>query len=161
MPKKKTDKAESPQVNIEEIIQQRDEYLSGWKRSLADLENFKKQAETHKEQSLSLLKAKVISEILPIVGNFEKAFSFVPADAKDSEWIKGMAAIKNQMEALLTHNGVEKIKTVGEQFDPNLHEAVMQETREGIAPDLILEEFEPGYKIGDRVITYPKVKVSN
>jgi len=154
MPKKPQTK-----VNIEEIIQERDANLMGWKRALADLDNYKKQVEKEKELFVSLVRADALSKLLPIMHSWEMAMKNIPTDQKDSEWIKGIVAIKNQLEDFFKKEGIIRIETVGEKFDPNLHEAMLEEDSEG-PEGIILEEFEPGYRIGKRVIKYPKVKVS-
>lgn len=144
---------------IEQIIQERDENLAGWKRSLADFENFKKQFEKEKEALVHFLKADAISKLLPIMANWEIAMKNVPKDQKDSEWIKGITVIKDQLDEFFKKEGLEKVKTIGEKFDPVMHEAMLEEETDG-EEGVILEEFEPGYRIGERVIKYPKVKVS-
>ena len=146
-------------TEIEKIITERDEYLAGWKRALADLDNYKKQVEKEKETIISFLRINSVTKILPIVANFEKAIATIPAESKEGEWTKGIVAIKTQLDELLKKEGLEKIKTVGEKFDPNFHEALLEEEsneEEGI----ILAELEAGYRLGDRVIKYPKVKVA-
>ena len=154
MPKK-----EKPKIDIEKVLSERDEYLHGWKRALADLENYKKQLEKEKDLVVKLLKADIILKIIPVVSNFDKAISSVPADQKESDWVKGVLAIKSQMEDFLKQEGVEKVKTVGEKFDPCFHEAMLEEESDGDG-GIILEELEPGWKMGERVIKYPRVKVS-
>ena len=148
-----------PKVNIEEIIAERDDNLLGWKRALADLDNYKKQVEKEKEMFVQFLKADAVMKLLPIMANWEKAMKNIPQDQKDSEWVKGINAIKNQLDEFFSKEGLEKVKTVGEKFDPNLHEAMLEEETDG-PEGVILEEFEPGYRVGERVIKYPKVKVS-
>jgi len=144
---------------LEQLIKEKEEYLQGWKRALADLENYKKQLEREKDVVVKLLKADIILKIIPVVANFDKAVLSVPADQKDSDWVKGILAIKSQLEDFLKQEGVEKVKTVGEKFDPCFCEAMLEEEYDG-EDGIILEELESGYKVGDRVIKYPKVKVS-
>jgi len=151
MPKKQENK-----VDIEKILKERDEYLLGWKRAMADLDNYKKQIEKEKEMLVQFLKADAMLKLLPIMDNWEVAMKNAP---QDDEWVKGIVAIKNQLDDFFKKEGVEKVKTVGEKFDPNMHEAMLEEESDG-EDGMILEEFEPGYKIGERVIKYPKVKVS-
>ena len=154
MPKKPQTK-----VDIESIIEEKDANLAGWKRSLADFENYKKQVEKEKEMFIQFLKADAVMKLLPIMANWEAAMKNVPENQKESEWTKGIVAIKNQLDEFFRKEGLEKVKTVGEKFDPNLHEAMLEEETDG-PEGVILEEFEPGYRIGDRVIKYPKVRVS-
>jgi len=158
MPKKQQKQSE-PQFSIEEIIAERDANLAGWKRSLADFENYKKQVEKEKEIFVQFLKADAIMKLLPIMSNWESAMKNIPETEKENEWIKGVIAIKEQLDEFFKKEGLEKVKTVGEKFDPNLHEAMLEEETDG-EEGVVLEEFEPGYKIGERVIKYPKVKVS-
>lgn len=156
---KKEKKSTEPQSSVEQIIAERDEYLAGWKRTLADLDNYKKQVEREKEMFVQFLKADAVMKLLPIMANWETAIKNIPEDQKDSEWIKGIIAIKNQLDDFFRKEGLEKVKTVGEKFDPASHEAMLEAEDDG-PEGIILEEFEPGYRIGERVIKYPKVKVS-
>jgi molecular chaperone GrpE len=155
MPKKQQVKNDE----LERVSEERDANLAGWKRSLADFENFKKQVEKEKELFVQLVRADSISKILPIMNNWEIALKNIPEDQKDSEWVKGIIAIKNQLEDFFKKEGVMRMETIGEKFDPTLHEAMLEEETDG-TEGIILEEFEPGYRIGERVIKYPKVKVS-
>ena len=144
---------------IEQIIQERDENLAGWKRSLADFENYKRQFEKEKDSLVSFLKADAVMKLLPIMANWEVAMKNIPEDQKNSEWIKGITAIKSQLDDFFKKEGLERIECVGNKFDPACHEAVFEAEHEG-DEGMILEEFEPGYRIGEKVIKYPKVKVS-
>ena len=144
---------------LEIVSQERDANLAGWKRSLADFENYKRQVDKEKEILIQLLKSDIVIKLLPIMDNWEMAVKNIPEEQQGSEWIKGIVAIKNQLEDFFTKEGLERIKTVGEKFDPNLHEAMLEEESDK-EDGIILEEFEPGYRIGERVIKYPKVKVS-
>uniref|UniRef100_A0A7C4R595 Protein GrpE n=1 Tax=candidate division CPR3 bacterium TaxID=2268181 RepID=A0A7C4R595_UNCC3 len=151
MPKKS-----QPKIDIEAILQERDANLAGWKRALADLDNYKKQVEKEKEMFVQFLKADAIKKLLPIMDNWEAAMKNAP---KDDEWAKGITAIKDQLDDFFKKEGLERIECVGKKFDPTCHEAMLEAEDEG-EEGMILEEFEPGYRIGERVIKYPKVKVS-
>ncbi|MBI2448297.1 nucleotide exchange factor GrpE [Candidatus Microgenomates bacterium] len=146
-------------TEIEQIVAEKEEYLNGWKRAMADLDNYKKQVGKEKEMVVQFLKVNSVSGMLPIVANFEKAIGAIPTEQKESEWTKGIVAIKIQLDELLKKEGLEKMITVGQKFDPNLHEALLEEESEG-EEGMILEEFEPGYRIGERVVKYPRVKVA-
>ena len=102
--------------------------------------------------------AGVISNILPVLDDFELAFSHIPKSEAKTEWVKGMKALERKFKTFLENQGVTEIKALGEPFDPNLHEAMMQvEGEEGI----IIQEFQKGYKLTDRVIRHSKVAVGN
>jgi len=155
---KKINKQEK-KIDIEKIIKQRDEYLNGWKRALADLENYKKQLEKEKDLVIQLLKADIILKIIPVLDSFEKAVKAIPKEQKDSDWVKGILAIKSQLEDFLKKENVERVETVGKKFNPSLHEALIEEESDKES-GIILEELEAGYKMGEKIIKYPKVKVS-
>lgn len=133
-----------------------EEYLAGWQRAKADYENFKKETEQRMAEVSSFAKIGVLSELIPILDNFTKAVEHVPNEQKNDDWVVGIFHIKKQLEDFLMQNGLEKIKTVGEKFDHNLHEAVGQESGE---KDLIIKEVNSGYKLNGQVIIPAKVIV--
>jgi molecular chaperone GrpE len=115
----------------------------------------------HDEDMASLrtrVKSSVISDLLPVIDNFERALKHVPADLADNDYVKGVQGIVKQFEKTLEDIGVERIKTVGESFDPHLHEAVSLEDGEG-DDEIITEELQAGYKIGNDVIRHAMVRV--
>jgi len=125
-------------------------------RSLADLQNYKKRVEEDKKGFVQFATAEAIKAFLPIFDNLLRALTHIPEDLKDNEWVKGIESLTRQFENILNQYNVVKIKTIGEKFDPNMHEALL--TGEG-EKDIILEELEPGYMLGDRVLKASKVKV--
>jgi molecular chaperone GrpE len=115
----------------------------------------------HEEEITGLrtrLKANVVSDLLPVVDNFERALKHVPEHLQNDDYIKGVQAVVKQFESTLSDMGVERIKTVGEHFDPNLHEAVSMDDGEG-NDEIVSEELQSGYKIGNDVIRHAMVKV--
>lgn len=138
-----------------------DEYLAGWKRAQADYDNLKKETTKEKSEFAKYANANLIIELLPILDNFKSAFSQIPENEKDSSWVTGFSYIMKQMEDFLKSNGVESIKTVGEKFDHNLHEAVEEKKVEEKKDGVILEEKRSGYKLHDKVIQVAKVVVNN
>jgi len=139
------------------------EYLSGWKRAQADYQNLQKEFGKKKKEYVQFANANLIMALLPIMDNFKSAFNQIPEQEKDSAWVTGFSYIKKQLEDFLRQNGVENIPTVGQRFDPELHEAVEndqgfdQEKQEG----LIIKEMRPGYKLNGRVIQAAKVIVNS
>lgn len=114
----------------------------------------------HEEQLTSLrttVKSSVVADLLPIVDNFERALKHVPKELENNDYIKGVEGVVKQFEKTLSDLGVERIKTVGEHFDPNLHEAVSMEG-EG-SDEIVSEELQAGYKIGNDVIRHAMVRV--
>ena len=150
MPNKKTPKSD--------IVAQLTEVTAALQRERADAINIRRQ---HEEQTVKLrpmVKANVIRELLPVIDNFERAVKHVPAELQGNEYVKGIEAIVKQFEATLAGMGVERIATVGEEFDPSLHEAVTMEEGEG-TQEIISDELQAGYKLGDDVIRHAMVKV--
>lgn len=138
------------------------EYLAGWQRAKADFINYKKDELKRMEGFLQFAAEGFILKILPILDNFEIAFS-QETSLKDEEQIdktiEGFRQIEKQLKDFLQDQGVEEIKSMGEKFDPNLHEAVERiESDEGES-ETIIEEVQKGYKINGRLLRPAKVKV--
>ena len=106
----------------------------------------------------SRLKAGVVTELLPVIDNFERALKHVPTELVDNDYIKGVRGVVQQFEATLVAMGVERIKTVDEPFDPALHEAVSMEEGEG-STEIVSEELQAGYRLGSDVIRHAMVRV--
>ena len=129
-------------------------------RERADAVNLRRRHEQELQQLRSRTKASVIKDLLPIIDNFERALKHVPEELTDNDYVKGVQGVVKQFEKTLADLGVEKIKTVGEPFDPELHEAVSAEEGEGDI-ELVSEELQSGYKIGDEVIRHAMVRVKS
>lgn len=127
-------------------------------QALADLQNFKKRTEEEKSKFVSFANAALISDLIPMLDNLDRALAHLPEDPAARNWAEGLLAITNQLHSLLTARGLETISANSGNFDPNMHEAVM--TENGPA-DQILRELEKGYKLSDRVLRRSKVVVGN
>lgn len=128
-------------------------------RERADAVNLRRR---HKEELASLrqlIKSDVVSDLLPVIDNFERALKHVPEDLTDNDYIKGVQGVVKQFEKTLADIGVERIKTVGEPFNPELHEAVSMDEGEG-GQEIVSDELQSGYKIGDTVIRHAMVRVT-
>ncbi len=127
-------------------------------RTLAEYDNYRKRTIKEKETIYPEAKAMVIEKILPVLDNFTRALE--SAENKDA-FYEGIVMLKKQLDDTLASLGVEEIKAVGEEFNPELHNAVMHIDDEEKGENIIVEEFQKGYKIGDRVIRHSMVKVAN
>ncbi len=127
-------------------------------RTLAEYDNYRKRTIKEKESIYPEAKAVVIEKFLPVMDNFQRAID--SAENKDG-FYEGVVMLKKQMDDVLTTLGVEEIKSVGEAFNPEFHNAVMHIDDEEQGENVIVEEFQKGYKIGDRVIRHSMVKVAN
>lgn len=156
-----SDKAKKqPKVDVAALQQQIEELTTALQRERADATNIRRR---HEEEIASLrtrVKAGVIEELLPVVDNFERALKHVPEDLQGNDYIKGVQGVVKQFEKTLADIGVERIKTVGEAFDPHLHEAVSMEEGEG-GQEIVSEELQAGYKIGNDVIRHAMVRVKS
>lgn len=138
--------------------QQLEELTNALKRERADAENLRRRHEQEITALRTRVKSNVVTDLLPVIDNFERALKHIPEDLKDNDYIKGVEGIVKQFEKTLSDLGVERIKTVGEHFDPNLHEAVSMEDGDG-QDEIVSEELQTGYKIGNDVIRHAMVRV--
>lgn len=134
------------------------EYLDGWKRAKADYLNLKRESEQRYQELIKFANAGLILEILPVLDNFKLATQHIPEEQKKAEWVIGIVHIKKQLEDTLKNLGIETIKTVGEKFNPEFHEAV--EKSESGKDGIITKEVRPGYILNGKVIQVAKVIVS-
>ena len=144
--------------SAKELEQKIAELTEALQRERADAMNVRRRAEEERSQLGKAIKAMVIEELLPALDNLERALMHTPKDLKDHDYVKGVQGVAKQFEQCFAQLGVERIKTVGEIFDPRLHEAVHMEEGKGTV-EVVCEELQPGYKIGDDVIRHAKVNV--
>ncbi len=142
---------------VKDLEQAINELTEALQRERADAINIRRRHEEQVSNLKNMIKAQVIKDLLPVIDNFERALSHVPADLKENNYIKGVQGVVKQFEKTLEELGVKKIKTIGQPFDPNLHEAVSVEG-EG-DKEIISEELQAGYTLGDEVIRHAMVKV--
>jgi molecular chaperone GrpE len=145
-------------TDVPQLEKQIGELTEALQRERADAINIRRR---HEEQIASMrghLKANVVRDLLPVIDNFERALKHVPKDLEGNDFVKGVQGVVKQFEKTLTDLGVEKIKTVGEPFDPRYHEAVQMEEGDG-ATEVVSEELQSGYKLGGEVIRHAMVKV--
>jgi len=145
----------SLQAELIETQAKLDEMMNISKHALADLQNYKKRTEEEKGAFVTFANADLVAAILPALNNFERALKH---DPKDAEWAKGVEQIYNQLKGELEKRGLAPINALGQKFDPRMHEALLTAPGE---KDLVLEELEKGWMLGDRVIKPTRVKVGN
>jgi len=132
--------------------------LAGWQRAQADFINYKRRSEQDKEEISKFANAALMLNLLPILDDLERAMASVPPKLVGFTWVDGISLIERKLRASLEVQGLSQIKALGEQFDPNLHEAAMYtKGEEGI----VIEELQKGYKLHDRVIRPTMVVVGN
>ena len=131
------------------------------KRQLAEFENFRNRTEKEKSQMYMVGARDVIEKLLPVVDNFERGLKSIPEDQKDGPVASGMEMIYKQLITVLTDLGVTPIEAVGQEFDPNFHNAVMHVEDEEVGENIVVEEFQKGYTYKDFVVRHSMVKVAN
>ena len=134
------------------------ELTNDLQRLQAEFANYKRREEENKGELLDMAKSEVITLLLPLLDNIDRALAHRPQELADNAWANGVEAVAKQSQETLAKLGVERIATVGEPFDHNLHEAVGVEDGEG-ETEVVAEELQSGYKIGDRVVRHAMVKV--
>jgi molecular chaperone GrpE len=135
------------------------DYKDKWLRAQADYSNLVKETNARRAEWVAYSEAQILEEFLPVYDNFCKAFAHeIKNGEKDFEsWKKGIGYIMQQFWTVLKNHNIEKIETIGKQFDPNIHEAVGQESVEGKQEGEIVREVDPGYSMKGRVIKVAKV----
>ena len=174
MAKKKTEEQELP---VEEVIQEtpaeateevapevdpweekynaeHDSYL----RLAADYDNFRKRTIKEKEQSYGNGKADAIEKLLPVYDNLERALN---QETQDAAYKKGVEMTMTQLVSIFAGMGVEIYGNIGDQFDPNLHNAVMHTEQEGVEENTITQVFQKGFKMGEKIVRFAMVQVAN
>jgi molecular chaperone GrpE len=138
-----------------------EEYYAQLQRVMADFDNYRKRVIKEKDAQYSVILSEVITELLPVVDNLEKSLETSAEDEVAKAWKNGVELIYRQFSEVLNKLGAEEIKAVGEQFDPNYHDAVMHVEDENLGENVIVEELRKGYKLKDRIIRHSMVKVAN
>ena len=147
---------ETPEVNPweEKYNAERDAHL----RVAAEFDNFRKRTVKEKEASYGNGKADAVAKMLPVYDNLERALN---QDTEDAAYKKGVEMTMNELVKIFTGLGVEIFGNVGEEFDPNLHNAVMHVENEELGENVIAQVFQKGFKIGDKVVRFAMVQVAN
>ena len=144
--------------HIAQLEQQLEDLTEALQRERADVINVRRRHDEQLTGVKELVKVQVVSQLLPIIDNFERSLKHTPKELESSDYIKGIQGGVKQFEKTLNDLGVERIKTIGKHFDPELHEAVGMEDGDG-EHEIVAEELQAGYKLGENVIRHAMVKV--
>ena len=164
----KNNEVESEEINKKDIekikvliesqkqeIEEKDDRI---KRLIAEFENFKKRSSKERENLYNSIIGDIITSFLPIIDNLEKA---VTIETEDEKYRQGIELVLKQFRDVLESNGVKEIESIGQTFNPELHEAITSVTDETLGVQEIKEEYRKGYMIGDKVIRHSLVVVAN
>ena len=138
-----------------------DELTDRLTRQMAEFDNFRKRTEKEKAQMYEIGAKDIIEKILPVVDNFERGLSSVAEEEKETPFAEGMEKIYKQLMTTLESIGVKPIEAVGQEFNPDFHNAVMHVEDEELGENIIAEEFQKGYTYRDSVVRHSMVKVAN
>jgi molecular chaperone GrpE len=158
---KKTDaEIERLQAQIELLQKEKEEVFAKLQRVSADYANFQKRAPKHISDSITYEKELIIKTLLPVLDNFEHTLANADSSDQIDVLTKGIRIIYEQMLDVLKSHGVQQIIALGEKFDPSLHQAVMRKHDAEKEQDIVLEEYQKGYKLNGRVIRPSRVVVN-
>lgn len=139
--------------SLKELEKRAEDYLNGWKRARADYLNQEKEIEEKKQDWIKFANQDLVFKILPILDSFDHFLRNHKKDIEKQEWLQGVEQIKKQMIEMLKQEGLEKIKTIGEKFNPVYHEALEKKGDQ----DKIIEEVQAGYLFKERLLRPAKV----
>ena len=129
------------------------------RRQMAEFDNFRKRSEKEKSQMFDMGAKSIIEKVLPIVDNFERGLAAVPEEQKDDAFVTGMDKVYKQLMTEFDSIGVKPIEAVGQEFNPDLHNAVMQVESEEFEPGIVAQELQKGYMYKDTVVRHSMVAV--
>ena len=145
---------------IDALQQQSKEYLDGWQRERAEFANHKKRMERERQQLQLNIAGNIIRKYLEILDDLERVLQNQPADGDGASWAEGIELVYRKFLSALESEGVVPMKVAGQQFDPNLHEAISQEPSEDLESGQIIEVVRNGYLLGERVLRPATVRVA-
>lgn len=137
------------------------EYLDGWQRARADFANYKKRAEKEREEVYQIAAADMLRKILPVIDDFDRAISNLPAGKEEDDVIKGFNLIYRKLLNLLDTAGIKILNPVGEVFNPELHEAIGTDETSNVESGHVSAVLQKGYMHGDKVLRPAMVRVAS
>lgn len=148
--------------NCDTLAQQMQEYKAGWQRANADYQNLQRETQEKRSEWIRMSELQILEEFIPVYDNFKKAFGHQPAEGEEKKWenwAQGIQYIMKQFGDIIKNHQVEEIKTVGEAFDPHMHDAVGEE--ESDQPEgMIIREMDAGYTMNGKVVKPAKVIIA-
>lgn len=159
---RKLDLANGAKLILEEFIKYKkeQEYLDGWKRCQADFENYRKMQSQMQKDSLRYAISDIALQIFPVLDNFNASVEHIPEDQKNNPWVAGIMHIQRQLEQVLKDNGIKPIDVkVGDEFNPEIHEAIGNHSEEKETEHKISQVVQKGYKMEKRILRPAKVIV--
>lgn len=150
------DEADEVSLLKEELEAEQNKYL----RLLADFDNFKRRNQKDKEIQQKFRSQSLLTDLLPVLDNFERALAVETKSEEAAAILKGVEMVQKSLIEAVQREGLEEVKAVGEPFDPNFHQAVMQDKDDSAEPGTVLQELQKGYTLKGRVLRPSMVKVN-
>ena len=154
------EKLEDMQRVLDETREQSDEHLRGMQRAAADFANYRRRVDEEREGLSQFTNALLISKVLSVLDDFDRALETVPPGTNEG-WVDGVRLVERKLRGLLEAEGVTEIEALGQEFDPNLHEAVVHEETADHPDNQVIGELQRGYRLRDRVLRPSLVRVAN
>jgi len=163
-----TSEAEGQQEQTLEELQQEVERLRGesihnldqWKRAAANLENYRKRVEKEREELVKLAHAPLMTHLLPVLDDFERAFATLPESLRPLTWVDGIGLIERKLQMVLMQHGLQEIEAQGKTLDPTMHQSIMEEESDACPDGQVIETLQKGYVLHDRVLRPAMVKIA-
>jgi molecular chaperone GrpE len=150
---------EELQARIAQLEQESEEHRNQWLRAVADYKNFKRRADQERAELIRGASAGLLLKLLPALDDIERAAASAPADVGSTAWFEGFRLIAQKLQTIFESEGVTAISALGQEFDPNQHEAVIYEEAGDGSDGIVVAELQKGYKLRDRVLRPTMVKV--
>ncbi|WEG14220.1 nucleotide exchange factor GrpE [Pullulanibacillus sp. KACC 23026] len=148
-------------AKLNQLEEKLKESANRYLRLQADYDNFRRRTREEKSQERKLRAQELVTDLLPVLDNFKRALDIETTSEEAKSLKQGMEMVYRQLQDALTKEGVEEVDALNQPFDPNLHQAVMQEAVEGVQPNTVLDVFQAGYSLNGRIIRPAMVKVSS
>lgn len=146
-------------VSTETIVAERDRYLDQLQRERADFANFRRRVDQERALARQLASRDILAQLLPVMDDFDRALGSVPPEHADSGWVTGTAMVGKKLAGILERSGVERLESLGQRFDPSMHEAVA--TEPGSSGEYIVEVYQEGYRLGQSLLRPAMVKTGD
>lgn len=155
------ERIEALERELAEVRAENERHLANWQRSAADFANYKRRTEEERATIGQFSNAILIGKLLSVLDDFDRALEAVPPEAVTNPWVEGVELVERKLRGVLESEGVTAIEALGQQFDPNLHEAVAHEETTEHPDNEVIGEIQRGYRLHDRVIRPSLVRVAN
>jgi molecular chaperone GrpE len=138
-----------------------DECLNLLQRTQADFINYKRRTAQEQNEGRTAAQAAILAQILPVLDDLGRAIQSIPPELRNNSWVQGILLVAKRLSDVLEQSGVRQIGQPGEKFDPHWHEAISKETRSDVPEGSILQVYQPGYVLGDRIVRPAQVAVAS